>query len=393
MTAVFGIAQPCRHTLEPALRRQWMRHLCGVCLGLRDHAGQSARATTNVDAVLLSVLVEAQRAEMATTRLAGPCPGRGGGRQVVPVSSDGGVVLGVATSLTMAATKVDDHVLDHDGAWTRVPVVPRAVARRWQVRGDRAADAIGFDAPAVRAIVERSNVLERSGARTFAELAAPTEDAAALAFTHTAVVAGRPGNHDALDELGRAFGRIVYLLDAVEDFDDDLAAGRFNPLATFPDPVARRTEARTLFGAAHATIVAAVDRLELVAGREALVRALLVEQVARAGHRVLHGAGHPHCAAGAHHDARPRRQTLRTLAELGIAGIATLTAGAMAFKPGEGPAGPEWNPPVPPPQPPLEEEHPVRDDLVDAGSDCCCELSCCCCCDSCCDSCDCCDCA
>lgn len=58
---MFGIAKPCRHTLGAELHREWMSHLCGLCLGLRDAHGHSARVTTNVDAVVLSILVEAQR--------------------------------------------------------------------------------------------------------------------------------------------------------------------------------------------------------------------------------------------------------------------------------------------------------------------------------------------
>ncbi len=33
---MFGIAKPCRHTIGAELHREWMSHLCGLCLGLRD---------------------------------------------------------------------------------------------------------------------------------------------------------------------------------------------------------------------------------------------------------------------------------------------------------------------------------------------------------------------
>jgi len=75
--AVFGIAKPCRHELTPALRRQYRAHMCGLCLSLRDHHGQPSRAVTNVDAIALSVLVEAQRGRPLERTTAGPCPLRG----------------------------------------------------------------------------------------------------------------------------------------------------------------------------------------------------------------------------------------------------------------------------------------------------------------------------
>ena len=57
---VLGIVRPCRHHLSPALHRRWAAHLCGTCLALRDGHGQLARAATNVDALLVSVLTSAQ---------------------------------------------------------------------------------------------------------------------------------------------------------------------------------------------------------------------------------------------------------------------------------------------------------------------------------------------
>lgn len=69
---MFGILRPCRHRLGEDLTAVWMSHLCGMCLTLRDRQGHWARAATNVDGLVLSVLVAAQTGE-AATRKAGPC--------------------------------------------------------------------------------------------------------------------------------------------------------------------------------------------------------------------------------------------------------------------------------------------------------------------------------
>jgi hypothetical protein len=39
---VFGFLRPCRHHLPPELHARWSEHLCGLCLALRDEAGQLA---------------------------------------------------------------------------------------------------------------------------------------------------------------------------------------------------------------------------------------------------------------------------------------------------------------------------------------------------------------
>jgi hypothetical protein len=57
---VRGVVRPCRHQLAPELFREWTAHLCGLCLTLQDGSGQASRLLTGYDALLLSVLVEAQ---------------------------------------------------------------------------------------------------------------------------------------------------------------------------------------------------------------------------------------------------------------------------------------------------------------------------------------------
>ena len=57
---MFGIVRPCRHTLCGHLHREWLSHLCGLCLTLRDRHGHAARPVTNYDGLLVSVLTEAQ---------------------------------------------------------------------------------------------------------------------------------------------------------------------------------------------------------------------------------------------------------------------------------------------------------------------------------------------
>lgn len=319
---MFGIVQPCSHSLTPELRRQWWGHLCGLCLALRDGNGQAARVVTNVDAVALSVLVEAQRVEAVATRRAGPCPMRGFRPATVVEADDPGVAHAVAVSLTMAATKLHDHTADGDGWAGRVPWVPVALARRWARAGDAAASRVGLDTGAIREVVAESGRRERRPGQTFDAYVHPTEEAAALVCRHTATLAGRPANTDALDRLGRAFGRTVYLLDAVADLADDVAAGHFNPLVAVEDDPDRRLDlGAELLAGAHRDLTAAFDDLDLP--RPALARVLFVEQVRRAGERVVRAAGHTTC--------RTRREGAHGVA----AGLAVVAAaGSLAVAAG-----------------------------------------------------------
>jgi len=125
---MFGIIRPCRHRLAEDLHADWLAHLCGLCLTLRDEHGQLARVVTNYDGLIISVLAEAQTPRANGRREAGPCPLRG--MRTASVARGEGAQLAAAVSLVLAAAKVGDHVEDGDGAFGRRPVRrPRAGSR------------------------------------------------------------------------------------------------------------------------------------------------------------------------------------------------------------------------------------------------------------------------
>ncbi|MFI6316288.1 DUF5685 family protein [Nonomuraea sp. NPDC050556] len=273
---MFGIVRPCRHGMCSGLFKEWMAHLCGLCLTLRDEHGHAARLVTNYDGLIVSVLVEAQSVAAAPRRRASACLLRGlKGADVVQAE---GARLAASVSLILAAAKVGDHVADRDGMYGR-PLVGAAagwVAARWARAGSRTAAAVGFDPGALTGAVARQSRLESTPGVGLLDLTAPTEAAVSAAFAHTAVLAGRPANRAPLEEIGRLFGRLAHLLDAVEDLSDDRASGRYNPLdATGTDlATARRHCDDALLG-----VRLAVAELELE--RRRLVEALLVRELSQ----------------------------------------------------------------------------------------------------------------
>ncbi|MFG2635850.1 DUF5685 family protein [Streptomyces sp. NPDC048362] len=243
---MFGIVRPCSHRLGEGLKAQWMAHLCGLCLALRKDHGQFARVVTNYDGLLLSVLTEAQTdVRSAERRTAGPCALRG--LRTASVTQGDGARLAAAVSLVLASAKVRDHVADGDGLLARRPVAAaaRRVAAGWDRAGAQGGSAVGFDTDVLVAAVDRQLALETlAGPGTpLLTVTEPTETATAAAFAHTAVLAGRPANAAPLAEVGRLFGRLAHLLDAVEDRHADAVSGAWNPLTTTGTPL---TEARRL---------------------------------------------------------------------------------------------------------------------------------------------------
>jgi hypothetical protein len=275
-----GIVRPCPTHLGPELHARWQAHLCGLCLTLRDAVGQPERVLTGYDVLLLSVLVEAQAGEVATT-VAAPCPLRGFTRATVVASDSAAGRLAAAGALVSAAAGLADKIVDDD-----LPRPVRPSARRVAARLDRSgtalAGSVGFDPATVLAAPAASAAAEQVPGADLRSLLAASGEAVASLFAHTAVVADRPANAAALADCGRAFGALVHLLDAVEDHASDAAAGRFNPLtATGTEPAAARRLADELVDEVRAALV----RAELA--DPALVEVLLGRELVAAVDRAL----------------------------------------------------------------------------------------------------------
>jgi hypothetical protein len=289
---MFGIIRPCRHRLGDELAAAWTAQLCGLCLALRDDHGQAARIATSYDGLVISLLVEAQSAAQPQRRTAGRCPLRGMRRADVAVGEC--VQLAAVVSLALAAARVRDHVADRDGMVGAVGVRPaaRRIAQRWVRQSAQAGQTLGFDTGVLVAAIDRQTALEAAAGPGTSLLAVtePTETAVAAAFAHTALLAGRPANQEPLREIGRLFGRLAHLLDAVEDYRDDVARGKWNPLA------ATATSAESV----HQLCDDAVWGIELALADveftdDRLVQRLLTGELRRAVVRRFGKSGEPTC--------------------------------------------------------------------------------------------------
>lgn len=274
-----GIVRPCRHRLGRDLHARWLAHLCGLCLSLRDTAGQSTRVLAGYDVLLLSVLTEAQMGRLPTTT-AGACPLRGFRTAEVVDARTPAIQSGTAVALLTGGAGLTDKLDDGDAPrWVR-PVLSRA-ARRLAKVGATAAEACGLDGTDLSAAPARARAVESRKGAGLDELLEPSGTAVAAMFAHTAVAAGVPANAAALRRAGDAFGRLVHLVDAATDRESDRRHGRFNPLeATATDHQEAGQVARSL----HADISRWLGELELV--DEALAEALFGPTLSAAVERV-----------------------------------------------------------------------------------------------------------
>jgi hypothetical protein len=285
---VQGLVRPCRHHLGSELYERWRAHLCGLCLTLRDNAGQSSRVLTGYDALLLSVLVEAQ-AGRQQTHTAGRCPLRGMRTAEVLRADTPAMQLAAAGALLVGSAGLRDKLTDHD-----LPYGTRAVGRlgaeRLEDRGVVVATRIGLSASAVLSAPARAAAAESRTDATLTDLLEPTGEVVAALFAHSAVVAARPENAGALRFAGEGYGRLVHLLDAVADQTSDDGHGRFNPLTATGST---RSEAHRL---AQALADRVAESMSAVAWADpALAVVLLGPELGRAVSRTFR-VGHPQVA-------------------------------------------------------------------------------------------------
>lgn len=260
--------KPCRRRLGPELYARWLGHLCGLCLTLRDTAGQPARVLTGYDVLLVPILIEAQTGRLPTTT-AGACPLRGFRTAEVVDSATSAMQAGAAVALLAGSAGLSDKVDDGDAPVLLRPMAVRS-AQRLARMGAAAAVGCGLDGADVTAVASRAKAVESRTGASLDQLLEPAGTAVAAMFAHTAVAAGLPANDPVLRRAGDAFGRLVHLVDATEDRESDIRHGRFNPLdATGTTDGDAGELARSL----HRTIGRSLEQLHFVDG--ALAETLL----------------------------------------------------------------------------------------------------------------------
>lgn len=282
---MFGVLKGSRCGLNRKEQSEWMSHICGLCLTLRDKHGQLARLTTGFDTAYLSVLYEAQLPRPVARR-SHFCPLRGFSTANVVDSSSLGAQHAAAMSLQMAAAHIDDHLIDGDGYFSKLRVLGKKLVRSWRIGAEGLAQELGYSTKPIEAVVGSQSSLESKRGERFLFYSGPTEFAVAEAFGRLGSLAHMPANTEHLRTLGGMFGRIVYLIDSVQDFKQDASRRKFNPLAQRFDQVEYRREAWKFFSDAHEKLRASFARLILP--QPSLAKRLLVDELYRVGsHHIL----------------------------------------------------------------------------------------------------------
>lgn len=284
---MFGVLKGAGCAMKPEEKKAWMGHICGLCLALRDNAGHASRITTNYDAALLSVLCEAQvpATVSETQKYSSRCPLRSNYKADVTAPDSAAAQYAASIALIMSATKIDDHLEDKETFLQHMPTLSSKLADRWRQVGQNLAGQLGFESQAIQTQTTHQTSVEAEADKDFYFYARPTELAVGAAFQHTAAIANVPQNGDILYQMGRLFGRIMYLLDSYEDYAADIAANRFNALAISFEENEIQRKVRHIFRQAYNELKSNFEQLTLA--QPHLAHKLLIQQLKRRSYKVL----------------------------------------------------------------------------------------------------------
>lgn len=218
---MFGLLRPTDRGLRCFERQEFNTFYCGLCKGLDHHHGAVTRGLLSYDGVFVALVVDALVTEAAPPSKC-RCP-------VLPVVqrktvAPDSVAMTYAASVQMLL--FDQWAADGGRSLVRRFSRPHAEAAHARL------EALGVS---LRMLSEFDRVQSRVESDEAGPIraAAPTAEALRLVFSR---IASLPGAADGgerlattLGELGAAVGRAIYFVDALEDLDDDIRKGAFNP--------------------------------------------------------------------------------------------------------------------------------------------------------------------
>jgi hypothetical protein len=232
---MFGLMKARTCSLTPELKRHRRLHYCGTCKTIGGLYGQRSRALLNHDTVflaeLLSALSGADRRldEWGSYYQSYNCLALPRSAEEMPLV----LRYAAAATLTLAEFKLADHI--NDSRKRRWRVARRIFSKSFE---QVAAQLAAWDFP-VEALRHALGSQEAREARVAGaasvdaaldDLTEPTATATALFMEHGARLVGAAGTDDVMRRIGRAFGAMIYLLDALEDYDKDDRSGEFNAI-------------------------------------------------------------------------------------------------------------------------------------------------------------------
>ena len=214
-------------------------HFCGLCNVLRRDYGLWARWLINRDSTFLALLGAAQSEASLATSPATCCNPWAQPRDLF----QNGSVVHYAAAVTMCGltAKLDDDAEDERGPRRWISTVGRQALDHCTTQAVGLLHALDFPVSKVMQAL-RDDASHRSKCMAVDEAAQPTASAYEEIVAHTGTLTGaNQTTMEALRDIGRQLGFLIYTQDALEDWETDRRKKRFNPFQSLTDVDERRS--------------------------------------------------------------------------------------------------------------------------------------------------------
>ena len=220
---MFGYIKPFKGELKVKEWEAYQGMYCGLCKQLAQRYGLFARMTLNYDFVFLAMMDMALREQRIhfcqCNCITHPFKKR------ICCQSNQSLELCCDIAMLLTCYKLEDDLAD-EGLLRRTAVrLVLPFARRDR---EKAAQYRPQLAEQMQQLMQQQNRLEQEGCAQVDLAAEPT---ALLMQQVFAALSDDPMRKRALERFGYLLGRWTYLIDALDDWEEDVRRGRYNPFA------------------------------------------------------------------------------------------------------------------------------------------------------------------
>lgn len=250
---------------------------CGLCRTMRKNLGITSAAALSYDMVFLIAVRMALSGEKYELRRR-TCPKL---KPRLMVEGAPSLMYAAGASALLTVLKLEDDIRDERGAKRLLRRAALPISRRHL----RRAGADGELADFVRGRLEdicRAEADGGSGEAAFGELLGAI-------FAH-----GLKGNDARIaNTIGTGVGRVIYIVDAVDDIEEDRRANRYNPIASAWEGLPLSAAKDAVGDAVRLTLSSAAAAAELIDDRDgapeakAVVRNVLYAGLLREAERII----------------------------------------------------------------------------------------------------------
>jgi hypothetical protein len=260
---MFGLMRAKKCGMSETEKHFRRLHYCGTCKTIGSLYGQKSRLLLNHDAVFLAEILTGissgesvsgwQSAYQSYNCLNLPETGE------MPLPLE----FAAAANLILAEFKLADKIADENSRAGKI-------ARKTFSNGFQKAQAKlerewQFPLAEVREILSAQETIENDSLRQsnkspgeiLDELARPTAATTAIFFGEGSRITGKSELKNAASEIGFRFGKLIYLVDAFEDYEKDFRRGQFNAIRA-----AFRVDGEKLPSEIRRKIVSILQKLE-----------------------------------------------------------------------------------------------------------------------------------